>query len=124
MKVFNKLSMQSALTLFGLGPLSFWEWLPLLGGLTLVALAVIAGLPGRRRPVNPRVVSQLLHRVHDRREQLFVQQLLRHPARAWPGATRERFLALVRERLRACEFLHRDSSQPVCAPASGFEAKH
>ena len=114
--------MQSALTLFGLGPLSFWEWLPLLGGLALVALALIGCVPGRRRPVNPRVLPQLLHHVHDRREQLFFQQLLRHAPRAWPGAARERFLESVRARLRACEILHRDSSQPV--PTNGFEAKH
>jgi hypothetical protein len=97
--------MQSALTFFGLGPLSFWEWLPVLGGGVLVALVVAACLPGRRRPVNPRLFSRLLHRVHDRREQLF----LRHPPRTWQSAARERFLESVRERVRACDLFHRDS---------------
>ena len=105
MTAFNHHWMQSALTFFGLGPLSFWEWLPVLGGCVLVALAVAACLPGRRRPVNPRLFSRLLHRVHHRREQLFT----RHPPRAWQGAARERFLESVRERVRACDIFHRDS---------------
>jgi len=105
MTAFNHHRMQSALTFFGLGPLSFWEWLPVLGGCVLVALAVAACLPGRRRPVNPRLFSRLLHRVHHRREQLFT----RHPPRAWQGAARERFLESVRERVRACDIFHRDS---------------
>ena len=97
--------MQSALTLFGLGPLTFWECLSVLGGCVLVALAVAACLPGRRRPVNPRHFSRLIHRVHDRREQLFSRQ----PPRAGRGAARERFLESVRERVRACDIFHRDS---------------
>ena len=97
--------MQSALTFFGLGPLSFWELMPVFGGCVLVALVVAACLPGRRRPVNPRLFSQLLHRVHHRREQLF----LRHPPRTWQGAARERYVESVRERVRACDIFHRDS---------------
>ena len=107
----NTFWMQSALTVFGLGPFSFWEWLPMLGGLVLVALAVASCVPGRRRAVNPRVFSHLLHQVHERREQLFLRKFVQPLPRAWPGAARERILELVRERLRACGVFHRDTSE-------------
>ena len=104
MTAFNLLRMQSAQTLLGLGPFSFEEMFAVLGGCVLVALAMAACLPGRRRPVNPRLFSRLLDRVHDRREQLFLER----PPRPLGGAARERFLESVRERLRACDFFRRD----------------
>jgi len=107
MKAFNHDWMQSALTLFGLGPLSFWEVLPVLGGCGLVALVVAACLPGRRRTVNPRLFSRLIDQVHDRREQLF----LRPPPRVWRGTARERFLESVRKRVRTCDFFHHDTTE-------------
>jgi hypothetical protein len=108
MTAFNNHWMQSALTGFGFGPLSFWELLPLLGACALVALAVAACVPGRRRLVNPRNFSRLLDLVYHRREQLYS----RPSARAWRSAARERFLESVRDRVRACGLFHRDSNQP------------
>jgi len=107
MTVFNHYRMQSALTFFGLEPLSFWELLAVLGGCVLVVLVVVACLPGRRRPVSSRLFSHLIHRVHDRREQLFNP----HPPRAVRGAAHERYLESVRKRVRASDFFRRDITE-------------
>ena len=107
MTAFNPLWMQSALTVIGFGPLSFWELLPLIGACALVALAVVAVCkPGRRRLINPRNFPWLLDRVCHRREQLFS----RPPARSSRSAAREQFVESVRERLRACGLFHHDST--------------
>jgi hypothetical protein len=107
MTAFHHYRMQSVLTFFGLETLSFWELLAIFGGCVLVALVVVACLPGRRRPVNSRLFSHLIHRVQHRREQLFNLR----PPRAVRGAARERYLESVRERVRACDIFHPESTE-------------
>ena len=66
--------------------------------------ALWALLPKSRRTVERTAFTRLLHRVHDRREELFTG----HHSPRLVGSARQHFLDAARARVRECAFLHRE----------------
>jgi hypothetical protein len=77
-------------------------WMVGAGVVVTVTVALLLAHP-RRRGVDDRMFRRLLHRVHDRRELLFVA----HQSTKLTRMKREGFLRSARERLRACAFFRR-----------------
>ncbi len=96
--------MQWSTTSAGLGAISLREILSIVACSVFLVVALWACLPKRRSSEERPVFGRLLHRVHDRREELFASH---HEYRRGSAARRD-FLNAARARLRESSFFQRE----------------
>lgn len=98
--------MQWSTTSAGLGAISLMEILSIVACSVFLVVALWACLPKGGPSEERPIFDRLLHRVHEQREELFINHH-RHRLSRLGSATRQNFLNSTRARLRESPFFHR-----------------